>query len=570
MTNLDKLGEAFSADVLIVGAGLAGFIIANRIKELNRELEVLIVEKATAGFSGSKANKGAGVMWVMTEDDDIDKFREYYCRNHGHFLEDQKLLEKVCITTQKMVDHLERWGIKIMREASGKLSKLDAIPLWSLCAYDLDIMDKLRKTAIKNGVKIIDKTQVVELLTSDNRIAGAVGFDLIKGVFRIFESKAVVLATGSCNWMVTNMWYSGRGDGIAAAYRAGAELRNAEFSNFYNLGIRGNMSALVGGQYALYNNFGEYLAKKYCKDFEVDFDIGIFLGMEKEVMEGKGPIVYEETELFANNPIAAGGFLFKWKRPVADRFWHTLMDKEAKYNADTAWRPEIIPQFIGEFASVKVNHDMKTTIDGMWALGDTSSRGAAWAGAVPHPSRIRGSGLAWAAVSAILSEKSIVNYTNEVSTSRINIDQVKYFKDAIYSPLKRQEGMSPRDSIWLLKEVMAPPMYGVRKNKARIEEALTRVKEVQHQAENEVCPKNDFHMLGLCLDLKNMAQCADIYYNACLTRTESRGWHYREDFPSRDDANWRKWIVIKQKDMKMMITTEKIPFETYKTKPLES
>jgi len=64
-----------------------------------------------------------------------------------------------------------------------------------------------------------------------------------------------------------------------------------------------------------------------------------------------------------------------------------------------------------------------------------------------------------------------------------------------------------------------------------------------------------------------MAECADVYYNACLTRTESRGWHYREDFPNQDDENWRKWIVIQQKEGKMAISMEKIPFERYKTKP---
>jgi succinate dehydrogenase/fumarate reductase flavoprotein subunit len=567
MASLEKIGEVFSTDVLILGAGLSGFIVANRIKELNGKLDVLIVEKSTAGFAGSKANKGAGVMWVMQEGDDIDKFREYYCRNHGHFLEDQELLEKVCTMTLPMVEHLERWRIDIKREEDGKLARMEQIPLWSLCAYDLDIMERLRKMALKLGVKMIDKTQFVELLTQGNRIVGAVGFDVNHGAYRIFKAKSVVLGTGSCCWMVTNMWSGARGDGIAAAYRAGAEMRNAEFSNFYNLGLRGNQSALVGSQYALYNSDGEYLAPKYCKDFEVDLDIGILLGMEKEVMEGKGPIVFEETEIFANNPIAAGGFLFRWKRPVAEKFWRKLMEKEARYNADHSWRPEVYPMFIGEFAAVKADHDMRTTLEGMWALGDTSRSGTGWAGAVPPPARIRGSGLTWASVSALLSEKSLVDYTAKASEPRLDEDQVKRFKEDIYAPMKRKEGMNPRDAIWRLKEVIAPPRYGVRKRKERIEEALARVKEVWHQAEAEVSPANDWHMLGVCHDLKNMTQCADIYYNAALTRTESRGWHYREDFPNRDDKNWRKWIVIKQKGDKMEISTEKIPFERYKTKP---
>jgi succinate dehydrogenase/fumarate reductase flavoprotein subunit len=103
--------------------------MANRIKDLNPDLDVLIVEKATTGFSGSVANKGAGVLWVMQEDDDIDKFRDYYVRNHGYYLEDQELLEKVCVTSREMVERLEGWGIQIMRDDNGKLVRIPELCL---------------------------------------------------------------------------------------------------------------------------------------------------------------------------------------------------------------------------------------------------------------------------------------------------------------------------------------------------------------------------------------------------------------------------------------------------------
>ena len=75
MPDLSKVGQVYHADVLVLGAGLAGFTIANRIKEIHKDYNVLIIEKSTAGYAGAKANKGAGVMWVMQPDDDIDKFR---------------------------------------------------------------------------------------------------------------------------------------------------------------------------------------------------------------------------------------------------------------------------------------------------------------------------------------------------------------------------------------------------------------------------------------------------------------------------------------------------------------
>jgi succinate dehydrogenase/fumarate reductase flavoprotein subunit len=74
-------------------------------------------------------------------------------------------------------------------------------------------------------------------------------------------------------------------------------------------------------------------------------------------------------------------------------------------------------------------------------------------------------------------------------------------------------------------------------------------------------------MVGLYHDLRNMVQCADIYFNASLHRTESRGWHYREDFPVRDDQNWLKWVIVRQEDGRMQVLTEDIPVERYKSKP---
>ncbi len=564
MSNLESFGEVYAADVLIIGAGPAGFIAANRIKELNPDLDVLMIEKSTAAVSGAKANKGAGVLWVLSENDDLDKFRDFFCTTTGHFIEDQELLEKFALVSRDMVNHLERWNIKICREPDGTLARAQGLPLWSLCAFDLDILTKLKKIANKRGVRVVNKTQTVELLTDGGRVVGTVGFDLITGEFRIFKGKSVILANGACDWMVANMWTSARGDGIAAAYRAGAEMRNAEFSNFYNLGLRGSQSCPVGGQFALYNSDGEYLAPKYCSESEHDIDIGIILGMEKEVAEGRGPIVMEETELFANNPLGVGGFLFRWDRPNAKKFWTTLMDKEMAYSSDKGWRPEVFPMFIGECAPVKTDHGMAATLQGLWAIGDTNRSGAGAFGAVPAPSRLRGTGLTWAAVSALLSEKSVVEFTKQASEPEISEEQVKNFKDLIYAPMKREKGLSPRGPIFLLGEAVAPPRFSARKSKERLEEALAMVNKAKQQYE-DVSPANDFHMLGLCHDLRNMADCAEMYLTAALDRTESRGWHYREDFPARDDANWRKWIDLKLENGKIVIGHTEIPHGNYKT-----
>ena len=107
--------------------------------------------------------------------------------------------------------------------------------------------------------------------------------------------------------------------------------------------------------------------------------------------------------------------------------------------------------------------------------------------------------------------------------------------------------------------------YNLRKSKDRLEEALNLIELVQQRL-SELWAK-DPHYLGKCHEARSMALCAEISFRASLIRTESRGWHYREDYPQSDDRNWLKWIIIKQKDGKMVTSTEAVPIDKYKFKP---
>ncbi|MBS4024691.1 MAG: succinate dehydrogenase/fumarate reductase flavoprotein subunit, partial [Clostridia bacterium] len=206
-------------------------------------------------------------------------------------------------------------------------------------------------------------------------------------------------------------------------------------------------------------------------------------------------------------------------------------------------------------------------LPGLWAVGDTCYGGSAMAGAVPAPpGRMRGSGLMYAAVSSYLSCGSVVENAANAAEPELDMEQVAKLKGEIYGPMNREKGKNIREYIFKLKEAVAPPRYAARKNQDRIEEAMEMVKEIQNQLP-AMCPENDWHMLGLYHDLSNMALCAEIYYTAALERKESRGWHYREDYPERDDDNWLKWIIIKSNNGKMVTSTEDIPMGSYKFKP---
>ncbi len=565
MSEKAKNATAYDTDVLIIGGGFGGLAAAIKIKELSPETGVLLVDKQTVGWGG-KANKGAGVLWVLMPGDDIDAFVDFHVKNIGIYLNDQDLLYAMARESLGAAQKLADWGVKVMKTPEGNL---DASPLpfgWSLAAADLDMMQPLRAKASKLGVRLLDKTQVVDLLKQDGRVIGAAGFNLLDGRLALFSSKATLLANGDCDFGVMRMWANACGDGIAAAYNAGAEMRNAEFGNFYDVVNKGTGIPIVFGFNALYNAQGENISSKYIQGPQPDIPVSIILGMEKEVMEGRGPIYFDMAE-FAKS--SGGGGIFQWDRPHAKALFGREFAKMQKYGPPPAKRTEVSLGFTGELSAVRVDCDMKTTLPGLWAIGDTSYAGSAWAGAAEAPpGRLRGSGLMNALIAALMASPSVVKHSKETSLCAPNDRESEHLKEKIFAPLNRRPGYSASEAIRSIQEVVVPVKYSMRRNRERLEEALSKVAAVQEKLPELYA--EDPHGLAKCHEAECIAICAEMGFRAALARTESRGWHYREDHPQRDDGNWLKWIIVKKSGKEMVVTTEPVPMERYKVKPAQT
>jgi succinate dehydrogenase/fumarate reductase flavoprotein subunit len=558
-----KDATAFDADVLIVGGGFGGLAAAIRIKEVSPETSVLLVDKQTIGWGG-KANKGAGVLWVLAPGDDVDAFVDFHVKNIGIYLNDQDLLYAMAKESCKAAQKLADWGVRVLKTPDGDLD-VNRLPFgWSLAAADLDMMQPLRAEAAKIGVRLLDKTQVVELLKQDDRVTGAVGFNLLDGSFAVFNSKATILANGDCDFGVLRMWANACGDGIAAAYNAGAEMRNAEFGNFYDVINKGTGIPIVFGFSSLCNAQGENISSKYIQGPQPDIPISIILGMEKEVMEGRGPI-YIDMEEFAKSS-GGGAGIFRWDRPHFKALFGQEFAKVQQYGPQPAKRVEVSLGFTGELSAVRVDCAMRTTVPGLWAIGDASYAGSAWAGAAEAPpGRLRGSGLMNALIAALMAAPSVARYSKEASPSVPDDREISNLKEKIFAPLNRDRGYSVSEATRSIQEVVVPVKYSMRRNKERLEEALSKVAAVQKKLPE--LHAEDPHGLAKCHEACCIALCAEIGFRAALARTESRGWHYREDYPQRDDENWLKWVIVKRMGDKMVVTTEPIPVARYKIKP---
>jgi len=547
--------ENLTTDVLIIGGGVAGLTAAVSIKERAPETDVLIVEKQTSGYSG-KANKGGGVLqYFDLSKIDPMQFVAYHANAIGCFLGDQELMIKYVSMNNLMLDKLVEWGARLPKNKDGSWNVIPTGPMTSMIGIDLDVTLKMRQTAERMGVKIIDKTAVSDLLTYNGKISGATGFSILDGKFYTFSAKAVVLASGSQNYRIGPMWSNGRGDGIAAAYRAGAELRNPEFGNFAQLVKIRSHSEVVFGENFMYNDKGEHVTKNFREQREPDICSKAIREWYQQMQAGS-PI---HLRLEHHGP----GLSKMFDRPYGTRFWELNHDRPAAIDGDDM---EVCPMLIGEQSPVKVGHDMQTTIPGLFAIGDVSYCGSAAPGAVPAPpGRNRGSGILNAVFAGIMCAENAAAVGGSSQRPAIDAEQVQKSIERVYAPLERTEGVNAKDVIREVQRAVGPMENSVYMSGERIAKALEHVNKALEMSKTLMA--TDFHGLISCHEAEAIVLSAQLLFLAAEMRKESRGWFLREDYPEMDNENWLKWIIVKCVNGEMVLETEDVPYEKWPIKP---
>lgn len=568
MSKLESLGTVISADLLIVGGGIAGLSAAITAKEQNPGLDVLVVDKATAskGYAG-KAGRTAGLLSFVTEEDDPEEFVRYCLDHIGCYLNDQILLREFAHSSRQIAENLSLWGVDVPRDENGKIAYAKWPFPWGTASIDPDMCVAMAGHAKNLGVRFLDRVAVVDLVKNGDCVAGAVGFHLSDGGFRIFKAHAVILANGSQNYDVTELW-CGKGNGTRAAYLAGAEMRNAEFGNMCDFARVDPAGWLYYGVHGgahtahdhLHNALGENTSQKYRPGLHSSMDPEAALAWYRETLAGNGPISVDLSHFEA-------GAFFKF-HPKAIAQMHR---EEEKANFPASRKFQVVPGFIGELSCVRVNHQMATTVPGLFAAGDISGSGSARGGAIPTPpAKIHGTGILNALFMGMKAGPAAALHALAVKSraldDSLDYQQVMELKERILSPLKkREQGITPSELIARIQEEIAPVDLSVIKTESRMQQALDRI--VNLRAAVELLQARDYHELGRCIDAQSMVLCAEIFYRASLMRTESRGFHYREDYPTTDNDGWLKWIVVKDVCGSMEVSSEDIPLHRYPYQP---
>lgn len=580
--SLESKGTVKSTDILIIGHGLSGLVNALAIKEENPNLDVLLVDKASTGYAG-KANKGACVIIDIAEGHAADEIVEWHVRKSGEYLNNQKLYKRFIESMPHVIDKLEEYGAKVSRKENGDVKLLPSFPKecpWNLALMEYDFLIKFAAKAKKLGCKFMDKTSVTDLLTDGNRIVGAVGFSLLDGEKFIFKAKSVVIANGNQDYRGINMWDCARGDGVAAAFRAGAEMRNGEFGTFKQAMYMDFPDVPLTAEDHIYNAKGEWLTPKYRPwvndpNFDMskfwgtmiyDSNNQMFVGMYKDSLAGNGPHYMNMAEwkaperlfAYAGNPEYFDRH--KWIR------WNGIFQEKAQAGLIHNKGPmvPVTPGLIGEQSPIGVDEQFRTSIEGLWAIGDSCYNGSGVPGAVPAPpARLRGSGLAFASFSALEAAPNIAAFAaKEGSINEAQVDQ--YIHDFM-APKERYAGYNPNEIMSNIRDIMASMKYTGAPTEEIMQEGLSLVQKEKEKLPNVYA--KDWHYLSAANEARSFVTCAEIHFKTAQLRKESRGWFMRDDYPQRDDANFLKYINFKKdgEDMKFWMTD--VPLAQYPYQP---
>jgi len=543
--------KIFSTDVLVIGGGIAGLVAAN--KAADQGASVLIAEKSTAGWGGQMPISGG---FFMTLPEDHIEAMIKLSAEAGEYLNDQDFLTAFMKSTYPCVQEMADWGVPFEKRMDGKL-KLIMGEFSNIPRVETGLPALLSR-AMRLGVKVINKLYMVDLLKHDGRISGAVGFHYQTGEFMVIKAKTIILACGGCMYKTRPLWHMNCGEGVAMAYNAGAEMRNAEFANMFHIANKITLddagASIDPCEHLIANALGEKLSEKYNLKSDQPPCKAIMAAI-KEIESGRGPLYLDVTQ--HSDLFGLGG------HPAIGEQEHGYAKMMQRKGIDISrekveW--EIVPEF--HAGPIRVDLTCETTVPGLYAVGDSVFHGSGWIGALDW---YRGRPLVLAAVTGLWAGTAAGKKAADVPDPEFNISEIEELRKEIFAPLGKENGLDPYKAIKDIQEVIFKIKNSYSKNGDRLENALGKIEKIKSELPDLAA--RDSHELVRCYEAKSMITSGELLYRASLMRTESRGSNIREDFPERDDKNWLKWLIIRKDGNRMKLWTEPVPINRYQYKP---
>jgi succinate dehydrogenase / fumarate reductase flavoprotein subunit len=565
-------------DAIIIGAGLAGLRAAIEIGE-NASVAVLSKVFATRSHSGA-AQGGIGAA-LANEEEDSWEWHMFDTVKGSDYLGDQDAIETMAKDAPRTIFELEHLGVPFNRTSEGKIAQrafgghtsgFGKAPVKRACfAADRTgrvILDTLWEQCLQRNTKFYDEFQVLSLMVEDGRCCGVVAYELATGELHTFYSKAVLLATGGAGkiFKTTSNAFASTGDGMALAYRAGAQLEDMEFVQFhptgiYKLGILISEAARGEGGILL-NKDGERFMERYApviKDLAPrDMVSRCIL---EEIRAGKGIDGKDYVHLDLTH---LGEDVINNKLAEITGFARTYAGVDAT--------KEPIPvqptchYMMGGIASdvdgrVTVDSD-DTPFEGLFAAGECACV------SVHGANRLGCNSLLDTLVFGRRSGMEINRYVQTVDFQKPAADFEKGAADNISSLMAATGKEKVGDIMAGMQEIMMENV-SVFRMESPVTAALEKIRELKERYE-QIALQDKGHCFNRdlldALELGYMLDLAEVIALGALHRKESRGAHFREDYPDRDDAKFLVHTLVRHTNKGPQISEKPVTITRFQPK----
>jgi succinate dehydrogenase/fumarate reductase flavoprotein subunit len=506
-----------NTDVLVVGSGLAGVMAAMKATRVG--CEVVLTSKVSL-MSGNSIFAGGGLLAPSEDFTPDDYFR--LVMEGGNQLNDPTLVrvlarrgEGVLRTLEKMGVSLEKRWKKYWYVRTGTSSRYPGVVLMDrLIRY-------LREHYIEEGrITALPSTCITELVLDDGRISGARGISRKEGTF-VINAKSVVLATGGAGAIYKRNDNHGRitGDGYWLALMSGLPLRDMEFVQFYPIGL----AEPSLGSVIIHNPIPEEAKFINAKGEDILGKYDLKSNVAEFAMESR-----DQFTMILTRELEKGTIYMDCTRVPAEKWERWFLNRLARINPEFRNRPfSIAPVAHFFMGGVEIDQHAQTEIPGLFAAGEVTA-------GVHGANREGGNALTECIVFGDIAGESGARYAMQVWQGKTEVNGFR--GETLFQEDRKRERNFFRE-IQDLTWTCAGPIRDAR----FLEEGLSRISEMERRL---AVLEAGGRSIGLN-EVKSGLLVSKSIMRASLERRESRGAFFREDFPSTNDTEWLKNIVLK-------------------------
>jgi len=539
--------EKITTDVLVIGGGAAGLTAALEAKE--KGADVTIISKSKVGRSGNTVIAGTGMAILAPDPDSKDApeiFRNDIIRS-GKEVNDREMIDLHVAGSRKIIEKFVQWGVVLNKRDDRYIIKhtpghsiarsfYTDIRNYPYLTKGLSLTLPQLKTAQQTGVQIIDYAPIVKLLVSQGRICGAVAISKKTETILMIQCPVVVMAAGGGGMVYarSNNTCDITGDSYALAYDAGAMLRDMEFVQFYPTRVysrlKFNISNGIFGEGAfLLNAQGERFMEKYDKAGDMATRDVMTRAMFNEISEGRGDSgnVFMDCRHLSKDVLTSKyGELFRLISKV-----HIDPSKDLIPISPTTHF------FMGGIATNKL---CETTVAGLLACGES-------VGGLHGANRLAGNALSETYVFGMIAG----NHAARLAAATDILENTRFDIEPF-----RQGTLSIGELSRALRQLTWRCISIIRDQRS-INEAGMEIDGISASLES-VGIRSVYDLVSF-YELKSMIATARLIAIGANRRKESRGAHYRPDFPQTNDESYRGNFYIRNLNDKLDVTFRPVP-----------